>query len=148
MNPLKELREKMTARARGASGLAGAYIYGLFERDSREKIESELRKMGSVVYIFPPLPVEVNANLPEIAVDVLECRVRCLEAPTTSGAVGGPDLYTMATEVLGLYHNWDARMEHVGRLFAPQRPIREVSADKLHIWDILFTTEAILPLKL
>lgn len=96
----KDIQDAVTAYLAARAELTGVGVIGRRKNTIVSDIAAQINKLGSCIYVFPALPVQVNSNNPGPYVDKLLIRCRAIEHPSLNRT--GPDAYELVELLLRL----------------------------------------------
>jgi hypothetical protein len=94
----KSVQEAVAAYLGERHEFVGVPVVSIRKNNVAADLAAALSRVGVCLYVFPALPVKVNANSTGPYVDRLEVRVRAIEHPTLN--LKGPDAYELVELLL------------------------------------------------
>lgn len=138
----KSVQEAVAAYLETRHEFTGVPIVSVRKGNIASDLAAALNRGGVCLYVFPALPVRVNANNTGPYVDRLMIRVRALEHPTLN--TKGPDAYELVELLL---RTLDAKqftaIESLQPLFFEANPVQPVDdSDELIQFDVVAYSSA------
>lgn len=138
MTLTKEIQDAVVGALAPLAGLAGVPLIGRRRGIITNDIEAAVAQIGVVVFVFPPLPTEVNPEAPGPYIDRYEIRVRVMEAPALNATL--PDAYELAEHILrALHHLCLPAVPGGNPILAARTPIVEIDDPERLIFDLIFS---------
>ena len=135
----KDVQDAVVAYLGAREELALVPVLGRRRSNIVNDIQAAINRAGVCVYVFPALPVRLNANNPGPYVDELMVRCRAIEHPTLN--VRGPDVYEVVELLLRLLDRKTFAIPNCNPLWFDANPVQVADeAAELVQWDVVAYT--------